>query len=51
VDGQVMPLGSAKNGSNVFKEGELDKNSASKDFLLTAQNRKNYKTKINRRYL
>ena len=37
--------------SNIFKENELAGNSVSKDSLLTAQDGKNYKTKINRRYL
>ena len=37
--------------SNIFKENELVGNSVSKDSLLTAQIRKNYKVKINRRYI
>ncbi len=36
---------------NIFKENELVGNSVSKDSLLTAQDGKNYKTKINRMYL
>jgi hypothetical protein len=32
--------------SNIFKERELDKNSVCKDCLLTAQDGKNYKTKL-----
>ena len=32
--------------SNIFKENELDKKSVCKDFLLTAKDGKNYKTKI-----
>ena len=31
--------------NNCFKEGELDKDSVVKDFLTTASDRKNYKTK------
>lgn len=31
---------------NIFKEGELQENSVSKDSLLTASDGKNYKTKL-----
>lgn len=31
---------------NIFEEGELQENSVSKESLLTAKDRKNYKTKF-----
>ena len=57
IAGQVIPIyrdskplvknvyNFVKKKNNCFKEGELDKDSVVKDFLTTASDRKNYKTK------